>query len=135
MTAVDDFQTAVGHVEESYEFMISFAGQGIGREIEQSSVHEVREYVDQLSASLDEALRAARRIGEEYDVSGATHYERVIADLESEIEEAREFLALLSAQDLITSQQVDNLNGMSVFQSVVMKLFFLDELTGHLDET
>lgn len=133
MTSVADLQDAVSRVEESYEFMISFAGQGIGREIEKSSANQVREYVDQLATALADAVTAARAINEEYDVAGATYYERVLDDLEAEVDEAQGFLALLSAQDRITSQQVDNLNGMSVFQSVVMKLFFLDDLTAHLD--
>lgn len=133
MTSVADLQDAIRRVEESYEFMISFAGQGIGREIRKTTSDEVREYVDQLREALDDALEAGQSITDEHDIRGEEHFDVVIARLGEEIDEAQELLALLSAQDRITSQQVDNLNGMSVFQSVVMKLFFLDELTEHLE--
>lgn len=134
MTNVSNLQDAVERTEEAYEFMISFAGQGIGREIEQSSSDQVREYVHQLHDALGDAVTAAAAIPDEYDVSGAEQYEQVVSGLGDEVTEAQQFLSLLGAQDRITSQQVDNLNGMSVFQSVVMKLFFLEELTAHFDE-
>lgn len=133
MSSVSDFQSAVNDAEEAYEFMISFAGQGIGREIPESDADDVREYLEQLRDGLEESVAAARSIPDEFDMDGADQLNTVLDDMEDEVEEAVSVLELLIAQDRITSQQVDNINGMSVFQSVVMKLFFLDEVTKHLD--
>lgn len=133
MTSVQEFQEAVDRAEQAYEFMISYAGQGIGRaELETQDAEEIRSYVEQLREALADGADAAARIPEEYDVQGATHYDTFVGRLQTEIERAVVVLDLLAAQDRITSAQIDDVNGISVFQSVIMKFFFLDDLTEHL---
>ena len=131
-SSVAALQDHIESAEEAYEFLISFAGQGLDRQQPPGITEEVRDYVEQLAAAFVDAHAAAVTIAEEHDLDGETEYRAMLDRLESEIDEARTVLALLAAQDVITSAQVDNLNGMSVFQSVVMKFFFLDELTEHL---
>lgn len=133
MSSVAEFMQSVNDAEEAYEFMIAYAGQGIGREIPMKDVKEIRGYLEQLRDALLDALAAARTIPEEFDLLGEEPYHRVLDEMAEECDQAVDILELLIAQDRITSQQVDNLNGMSVFQSVVMKLFFLEEVTAHLD--
>lgn len=135
MSNIDDFRDHVMNAEEAYEYMISFAGMGIGREVPQKHSDEIRGYIEQLSASLDESFSAATAIEDDPGIDGTEQYGAFLEDMAVEIEEATTVLDLVAAQDKITSAQVDNINGMSVFQSVMMKLFFLDELTKHLGET
>jgi hypothetical protein len=133
MSAVTEFQEEVERVEEAYEFMISFAGQGLGREEQtEGDAEEIRSYLLQLRDGLEAGVEAAADIPDEEDVAGAEEYETFVDGLAEEIEEATLILDLLAAQDLVTSAQVDDINGMSVFQSIVMKFFFLDDLTEHL---
>lgn len=134
MSSVSEFMDAVNQAERAYEFMIAYAGQGIGREVPTQDVKEIRNRLTDLREGLDDALAAARRIPREFDVHGQMYFTTVLDEMENECDEATDILDLLIAQDRITSQQVDNLNGMSVFQSVIMKLFFLEELTAHLDQ-
>lgn len=133
MSAVSEFQDGVDRVEEAYEFMIAYAGQGIGREVPTQTTTDVQQRLEQLRDGLRDAIDAARRIPDEHELDGEDHYHNVLDELDREHDEADDIIELLIAQDKITSQQVDNINGMSVFQSVMMKLFFLDELTKHLD--
>lgn len=133
MSAVTEFQEEVVRVEEAYEFMISFAGQGLGREEQTGGdAEEIRSYLVQLRDGLVAGVEAAGDILDEEDLAGAEKYETFVDALADEIEEATLILDLLAAQDRITSAQVDDINGMSVFQSIVMKFFFLDDLTEHL---
>lgn len=134
MTSVADFQEGVNDAEEAYEYMIAYAGRGIGREVQNTQVDQIRTYLEQLVDGLTQAIGAAADIPDEFDVDGEEYYDPVIEELERELIEARDILNLLIQQERITSQQVDNLNGMSVFQSVLMKLFFLEEVTKHLDQ-
>lgn len=133
MTAVSDLADGIERAEESYEFLISYAGKGLDRHEADGQGGEVHQSVEQLDAALADVLSAARRIPEEYDLEWGEELDAVLDGMEPEVDEARTVLALLAAQDRITSAQVDNMNGMSVFQSVIMKLFFLDEVTAHLD--
>lgn len=130
---VTEMRDQIEEMESSYEFLISFAGQGVGREAVQSSTDQIREFVNGFEASLGGAYDAARAVPERHDQFDTEAYTTFIEAMGDEVEEARTVLALLGEQDRITSQQVDNMNGMSVFQSVVMKFFFLDELTNHLE--
>lgn len=134
MSNIDEFKNQVTDAEEAYEFMISFAGMGIGQEVPQKHTEQIREYVEQLSASLEASFQAATLIQDDPGIRGEDKYEAFLEHMSAEIDEATTVLELIAAQEKITSAQVDNINGMSVFQSVMMKLFFLDELTKHLGE-
>jgi hypothetical protein len=128
-SSVEALQAHIESAEEAYEFLISFAGQGLDHEQPAGMSAEVSDYLEQLDEALVAAVDAAVAIADEHEVAGEADYRAMLRRLDDEIEEARTVLQLLAAQDVITSAQVDNLNGMSVFQSVMMKFFFLDELT------
>lgn len=130
---VTELRAQIEEMESSYEFLISFAGQGVGREAVQSSTDQIREFVDGFEESLAAGHEAAEAVPESHDEFDTDAYRTFIDEMAAEVEEARTVLRLLGEQDRITSAQVDNMNGMSVFQSVVMKFFFLDELTDHLE--
>lgn len=132
MSSVEAFQEEVQRAEEAYEFMISFAGQGLGRaEQTDGDAEEIRSYLVQLRDALVAGTEVAAEVPDEEDVAGAEHYRAFVERLEEEVDYAVVVLDLLAAQDRITSAQVDDINGMAVFQSIVMKLFFLDDLTEH----
>lgn len=120
-------------METAYEFFISFAGEGVSREGAHSATDQVDEFVTQFEDALGAGLEAARTVAEVHDGFDTDAYRAFLDGMTSEVEEARTVLALLGEQEVISSQMVDNLNGMSVFQSVMMKFFFLDELTTHLE--
>jgi hypothetical protein len=130
---VTELREQIEEMESSYEFLISFAGQGVGREAVQSSTDQIREFVDGFESSLGGAYDAALAVPETHDSLDTEEYAAFVEEMGAEVEEARNVLRLLGQQDRITSAQVDNMNGMAVFQSVVMKFFFLDELTDHLE--
>lgn len=132
-TSLHSFQASVEQAEQAYEFMISFAGQGIGREDQrEQDTDEIRSYLLQLKEALLEGCTHASAIPEEHDLRGETYYTAFVEQLRADVEAAVVVLDLLAAQDKITSVQIDDLNGMIGFQSIVMKLFFLDDLTEHL---
>lgn len=132
-TPVTDLRTEIDRMETAYEFLISFAGQGVGRDAVQSSSDQLNEYVTQFQDALGEGFSAAEAIPATHGEFDTDAYGAFVDEMTDEVEEARTILALLGEQETITSAQVDNMNGMSVFQSVMMKFFFLDELTDHLE--
>lgn len=130
--SVVELQEHIESAEEAYEFLIAYAGRGLDRNQPPGTSEEVRDHLEMLGGALADGHEAALVVADEHDVDGADHYESMLQTMDEEIDEARTIVALLAAQDRITSAQVDNMNGMSVFQSVMMKFFFLDELTAHL---
>jgi len=132
-TPVTDLRAQIDQMEEAYEFLISFAGRGIGRESVQSDTGKVGEYVAEFETGVADGFAAARAVPEVHDEFDTAAYRSFLDTMEGEVEEARTVVDLLAEQEVITSALVDNMNGMSVFQSVMMKFFFLDELTDHLE--
>jgi len=130
--SVSELQRHIESAEEAYEFLIAYAGRGLDRNQPPGTSEEVREYLEQLRAAMAEGHAAAEAVPDEHDLQGEDHYRSALSTMAEEVEEARTIVALIAAQDVITSAQVDDMNGMSVFQSVMMKFFFLDELTAHL---
>lgn len=132
-TPVTELREQIEQMEQSYEFLISFAGRGVGREGAQSATDQIREHVGGFEEALEVGYDAALDIPDDHDEFDTDAYAGFVEAMADEVEEARTVLSLVGEQDRITSQQVDNMNGMSVFQSVIMKFFFLDELTYHLE--
>jgi hypothetical protein len=132
-TPVTDLRNEIESMEVAFEFLISYAGQGVGQEGPQTENDQLREYVIQFEESIAAAFEAARAVPDEHEEFDTTEFDDFLDQMEPEIEEALTVVRLLSSLDRITSAQVDNMNGMSVFQSVMMKFFFLDELTDHLE--
>ena len=130
--SVAELGRQIESAEEAYEFLISYAGRGLDRDQPAGTTREVRGYLEQLEASMVDGLEAAEAVADEHELDGEPHYRAALETMAGEIAEARTIVSLIAAQDAITSAQVDNMNGMAVFQSVMMKFFFLDELTAHL---
>lgn len=130
--AVVELQSQIQSAEEAYEFLISYAGRGLDRKQPPGTTEEVRDTLTKLDAAMVGGLEAAKAVPDEHDIDGEEQYRRMLARMEEEVDEARTIVSLIAAQTVVTSPQVDNMNGMSVFQSVMMKFFFLDELTAHL---
>jgi len=130
--SVVELQGHIESAEEAYEFLIAYAGRGLDRNQPPGTSEEVRDTLEKLGEAMADAHEAAGAVADEHDLEGEAHYASMLSRMGEEIDEARIIVSLLSAQDRITSAQVDNMNGMSVFQSVMMKFFFLDELTAHL---
>ena len=132
--SVAALQEHIESAEEAYEFLIAFAGRGLDRNQPPGTSKEVVDYLEQLATAMEEGLAAARAVAEEHDLDGEEHYRSALSTMAGEVEEAHTLVSLLSAQEVVTSAQVDDMNGMAVFQSVMMKFFFVDELTAHLLE-
>lgn len=130
---VTELRERIKQMEQSYEFLISFAGRGVGREGTQSATDQIREHITGFEEALEVGYDAALSVPDAHDQFDTDAYAGFVEQMAEEVKEARTVLSLVGEQDRITSQQVDNMNGMSVFQSVVMKFFFLDELTYHLE--
>ena len=108
-------------IEESYEFMLAYAAQGRRREADESGGEsQIRNYLRRFEAALadlDGAL--AKGFGKE----GASFTDRFRADLAA----VRSVLALLLSKPSITSDMVDNTNGLIALRAFLTDVFFTDQ--------
>ncbi|MGE0450751.1 MAG: hypothetical protein AB7Q29_14355 [Vicinamibacterales bacterium] len=115
-------------IEEAYEFMLAYAGQGLASDSGSAKGSQVRDYL----SMCDEALEALTRFSAEFaatstDDAGAP-YRDFLAVIDHDARNARAAVRLLLAQPSISSQMVDNLNASTHLRAVLTDLFLVDEV-------
>src|SRR5271166_3516880 len=97
-------------IEESYEFMLAYAGQGLSGKENSQACGQVREF-------LNRAVEALTGLAEEYsravrheNLLPAERYLAFLAVLENDALASLATIQLVLAQATISSQLVDNLN-------------------------
>lgn len=127
MTASPDHDAAVAMreaidvVEEAYEFMLAYAAQGRKREAEDESISRIRQYLTRFTGALDAMTKAVPSILS--SETGKPFRARFLDD----IAVTRSVLALLLEQPSITSDMIDNTNGLIAVRAFMTDLFFVDQ--------
>ena len=117
-----EIRKAFDRIEEAYEFMLAYAAQGRKREVEEGGGEsQIRQYLKNFAAAL-ESLDAALAEGLG-DPAGAAFIDRFRADLAV----IRSVLGLMLAQPSITSDMVDNTNGLIALRAFLTDVFFVDQ--------
>jgi len=113
---------AFDRIEESYEFMLAYAAQGRKREVEEGSGEsQIRQYLNRFSGALIDLNTAlSDGLG---GSEGAAFTDRVRTDLTV----TRSVLGLLLAQPSISSDMIDNTNGLIALRAFLTDVFFIDQ--------
>ncbi len=118
-------ETIRGHIErieEAYEFMLAYAAQGRGDEGVGPDGAHIRTFLNQFDAA------AAAIVGELDAVPGAgDEASAFLAALKADSAIVTSVLRSMLARDRITSEVVDNANGLISVRSYLTGLFFLDK--------
>jgi len=124
----DDISSRCDVIEECYEFMLAYAGQGLsGKEHSQSSGN-LREFLNRGVAAisgLPEAFAAAVR---DENLQPADRYLAYKTVLERDASDTLSAMQLVLAQTAISSQLVDNLNASIHVRALLTDLFLIDEI-------
>jgi hypothetical protein len=123
-----ELQRRVDAIEESYEFMLAYAAQGLGGEAGTQTGGQLREFLTRAAAALNGLGDVVSQVIDEERLEPADRYhayQAVIAD------DARRSLAaveLVLAQPSISSQLIDNLNASIHLRALLTDLFLIDEI-------
>lgn len=130
MSSRDDVKGRIDAIEESYEFFLAFAAQGLTSDQGSKSGGQMRLFLDkteQALAGLDEAFRAL--VGEE-SLEPADGWANMLAVLDRDASATLAAVRLVAAQESVSSQLIDNLNANIHFRALLTDLFLVDELIG-----
>jgi hypothetical protein len=115
-------------VEESYEFMLAYAAQGLASEDGSRSGTQIRESlqraVDGLSGLADACVTAVKADARD----SAEKYFAFLAVLDRDARDATSAIELVLAQPTISSQLIDNLNASIHLRAVLTDLFLLSDI-------
>jgi hypothetical protein len=116
-------------VEEAYEFMLAYAGQGLPSDAGSAKGAQVREYLSKAEAALSGLSAFIASFPETADSDSLATYTSFFKVIDSD---ARAAIAMVIAQPSISSQVIDNLNASIHLRALLTDLFLVDEvLKGH----
>jgi hypothetical protein len=115
-------------IEECYEFMLAYAGQGLsGKENSQAS-SQVREFLNRAVEALTGLAEAYSRAVRQENLQPAERYHAFLAVLEKDALDSVATIHLVLAQAVISSQLIDNLNASIHLRALLTDLFLIDEI-------
>lgn len=119
-------------VEEAYEFMLAYAGQGLSSEAGSAKGSQVREFLRKAEAALGSLTAFIEGFGKDVQDDALQPYLAFMAVIDRDARAARSAINLVLAQNSISSQLVDNLNASTHVRALLTDLFLIDEaLKGH----
>lgn len=121
-------------IEESYEFMLAYAAQGL-------STHEASKTGAQLRVYLERTELAISRLADLFSAAVAEGglgtepaYDDFVEVIRDDARKAGAAVRLTAVQPAISSQLIDNLNASIHLRALLTDIFILDEvLAPHLD--
>ena len=127
-SATDDLKARVDIVEETYEFCLAYGAKGVNLEMARTMDTQARTQLEKLDRALPELGDAFLRLVEERGASNRERYVAFVEVLRRDAEVGRAAVQLVLAQSGITSQMVDNLNGMIHLRALLTDVFLVDEM-------
>ena len=126
----DDVKGRIDAIEESYEFFLAFAAQGLTSDQGSKTGGQLRGFLSKCEGALDGIEGAMRALAAEESLEPATTWAEVLDVVERDASDTLCALRLVAAQASISSQLIDNLNANIHFRALLTDLFLVDELIG-----
>ena len=124
----DELKDRCARIEESYEFMLAFAAQGLRTEPGGGAGSQIRTTLGVCDKALTGLGDLFTKIARADDLKPASAYDRFIAMLERDANDAQASIQLVLAQPSISSQMIDNLNASIHLRALLTDLFLIDEI-------
>jgi hypothetical protein len=115
-------------IEESYEFMLAYAAQGLPSDQGSQSGGQVREYLDRAARAMSGLAESCATALKQERLEPAERYQAFFAVLERDVGDSLAALELVLAQPIISSQLIDNLNASIHLRALLTDLFLLSEV-------
>lgn len=124
----DNVSVRCNAIEECYEFLLAYAGQGLsGKETNRSS-GEVREFLKRAAEALSGLSEEYERMVRHENLQPAERYLAFQTVLERDAADSLAAIELVLAQPTISSQLIDNLNASIHLRALLTDLFLVDEI-------
>jgi hypothetical protein len=124
----DAISTRCTAIEECYEFMLAYAGQGLRGDEGSRSSGEVRDYLNRAVEALSGLAEAYATAVKQQDLQPAEHYNAFLAVLDRDARDSLAAIRLVLAQTTLSSQLIDNLNASIHLRALLTDLFLIDEI-------
>jgi len=126
--SLEDLKKRIDTIEESYEFMLAYAAQGLDGDESGKSGGELRRLLSRCDEAMTGLAELFRGVVESEKLDPKESFDNFIDVLEQDVAKARAGLRLTLAQPSISSQLVDNLNASIHLRTLLTDIFLVDEI-------
>ena len=123
-----EFSDRCDAIEECYEFMLAYAGQGLPSDEGSHAGSQVREFLQRAVNALTGLAESCEKAVAEESLEPAGKYQAFIAVLRRDAQDSLAALELVLAQPAISSQLIDNLNASIHLRALLTDLFLVSEI-------
>ena len=115
-------------IEQCYEFMLAYAGQGLASDEGSQAGSQVREFLGRAVQAMTGLAESCNEAAEEEGLEQAGKYQAFLVVLERDARDSLAAVELVLAQAVISSQLIDNLNASIHLRALLTDLFLFDEI-------
>jgi hypothetical protein len=115
-------------VEEAYEYMLAYAGQGLASDAGSGKGAQVRDYLKKAETALNGLSTFIAGFSSKLSGDDAAPYTAFMSVIDRDARNARAAIGLVIAQPSISSQVIDNLNASMHLRALLTDLFLIDEV-------
>jgi len=126
----DDVKSRIDAIEESYEFFLAYAAQGLTDDRASKSGGQLRLFLQKMEEGLDGLADAFRVLVSANGSEPAAAWQDMLDVLDRDASAALAAVRLVAAREAVSSQLIDNLNANIHLRALLTDLFLVDDLTG-----
>ena len=123
-----EIKTRIEVIEETYEFMLAYAAQGLEGDKGSKTGGQLRDFLKKADEAVDKLAPELRALVENEGLEPKEHYLAYADVIEQDARAAGAGLKLVLAQDSISSQLIDNMNANIHLRALLTDLFLVDEI-------
>jgi len=123
-----DFLDRCDVIEESYEFLLGYAAQGLPTDNGSPAGREVRTQLQNAQDALMGLVDSCRRAITDQQLEPAVKYDAFVSTLDRDVRDSLAAIDLVLAQSALSSQLIDNLNASSHLRALLTDLFLVGEI-------
>lgn len=123
-----DVSARCNAIEECYEYMLAYAGQGLAGSEGSASSSQVRDYLQRAAEAVSGLAEAYAAAIKDDHLGQPERYRAFLGVLERDARDSLAAIHLVLAQGTISSQLIDNLNASIHIRALLTDLFLIDEI-------
>jgi hypothetical protein len=127
--ADEDLDKRIDAIESAYEYFLAYAAQGrkTDRDAGGGERSAVREHLEKMASALDDLGTVARAVAALRNPKLVDDCAAFFAALDEDAAKARAAVILVTSQNDVSSQLIDNLNASIHVRAMLTDLFVVDE--------
>lgn len=123
-----DFLARSDTLEQCYEFMLAYAGQGLPSEQGSAAGGQIRDFLERATQALRGLADSCLLAVSEQQLEPAAQYQSFVSILDRDAQDSLRAIELVLAQPVISSQLIDNLNASMHLRALLTDLFLIGEI-------